>query len=205
MKKILPLFCITFALPATAQQYPNNEFKKWGEYGCPENWNCNNDADCKGKITKADKIKGGAKLTVIHCFDPKIEERSNNVNMSYDDLNAKITKGKKVKVSFTYSYTPVANDAAYVKIDTDFDEEINGVLPLFFYNDNKDGLLKPGKNIIFNCYLNFEPVNGKNYTAPQNCVANSIRTTFGIMAAQGADDVHKGTTLIIHNIKFSIE
>jgi hypothetical protein len=205
MKKILTLFCITFALSATAQQYPNNEFKKWGEYGCPESWNCNNDADCKGKITKADKLKGGAKLTVMHCFDSKKEDRSNNVNMSYDDLNAKIFKGKKVKVSFTYSYIPVANDAAYVKIDADFDEEVNGVMPAFFYNDNKDGFLKAGKNIAFNCYLNFEPAEGKNYTAPQNCVANSIRTTFGIMAAQGTDDVHKGTVLIIHSIKFSIE
>ncbi len=205
MKKILTLLFTTIVFASAAQQYPNNEFKKWGEYGCPESWNCNNDADCKGKITKADKIKGGAKLTVMQCFNPKKEDRSNNVNMSYDDLNAKIAKGKKVKVSFTYSYVPVGNDQAYIKIDADFDEEVNGTIPVFFYNDNKDGFLKAGKSIVFNCYLNFEPVDGKNYTAPQNCTASSIRTTFGIMAAQGADDVHKGTTLIIHNIKFSME
>ncbi len=205
MKKVLMLLSTAIAVTAAAQQYPNNTFTKWGEYGCPQGWNCNNDTDCKGKLTKADKIKGGAKLTVMHCFDPKKEDRSNDVNMSYDDLSAKIPKDKKIKVSFTYSYAPVGNDAAYIKIDADFDEEINNTFPAFFYNDNKDGSLKPGNNVIFTCYLNFDPVNGKNYTAPQNCNANSIRTSFGIMSAEGANDVHKGTTLIIHNIKFSID
>lgn len=205
MKKALLALFIFSCISAKAQQYPNNSFLKWGEYGCPQDWNCNNDADCKGKVTKADKVKGGVKLTVIHCVDPNKEDRSNNVNISFDDLSAKIIKGEKVKVSFTYSYTPVANDQAYIKIDTDFDEEVNGVFPTFFYNDIKDGFLKAGKNVVVNCSLNFDPVDGKNYIAPQNCEATSIRTTFGIMAAQGADDVHKGTTLTIHNIKFSIE
>jgi hypothetical protein len=206
MKKILLLAFLLNSKIIFAQTIPNGDFKKWdAETNCPVSWNCNNDTDCKGKIILADKIKGGAKLMVQHCWDPKKEDRSNNVNMSYDELSAKIAKGKKVKVSFTYSYAPIGSDQAYIKIDTDFDEEVNNTFPMFFYNDNKEGFLKAGKNIAVNCYLNFEPAEGKNYTAPQNCVANSIRTSFGIMAADATGDVHKGTTLIIHNIKFSME
>jgi hypothetical protein len=192
-------------LVSHAQQYPNNEFKKWGEYGCPEGWNCNNDTDCKGKITKADKLKGGAKLTVMHCFDPKKEDRSNNVNMSYDDMSVKISKGKKVKVSIDYSFTPIGNDVAYIKIDADFDEEVNNTFPAFFYNNNKDGFFKAGANQKMVCYLNFSPTEGQNYIAPLACNANSIRTAVGIMAAEGATDVHKNTTLIINRIKFEFE
>lgn len=206
MNKLLFTASFLFSVATQAQQYPNNEFKKWGnEYdNCPTGWNCNNDADCNGKVTRADRIKGGAKLTVMHCWDPAKEDRSNNVNMNYDDMSAKIPKGKKVKVSFDYSYTPVGNDAAYIKIDTDFEEEVNGAFPIFFYNDSDKGLLKAGKDIHFVCYLNFDP-SGKNYVAPKNCNATSIRTTFGIMDAEGAKDVHKGTTLIINRIKFEYE
>lgn len=205
IKCILPFVVVMLSLQTRAQQYPNNEFKNWGEYGCPESWNCNNDADCKGKVTKADKTKGGAKLTVIHCFDPKKEDRSNNVNMSYDEMSAKIPKGKKVKISFDYSFTPVGNDQAYIKIDADFEEEVNNTFPVFFYNSSKDNTIKPGSNQKMVCYLNFTPDGGQNYIAPQNCHANSIRTTFGIMDAPGSNDVHKGTTLIIYHIKFELE
>lgn len=205
MKQLFLYILILLSVNLYAQQYPNNEFKKWNEYGCPEDWNCNNDADCAGKLTKADKVKGGAKLTVMHCFEPKKDDRSNNVNMSYDDLSAKIAKGKKVKVTFVYSYVPVGNDAAYIKIDTDFDEEVNNAYPQFIYNGSNNGLLKAGNNIQFECLLNFNPSGTTQLAAPQNCNANSVRTAFGIMPAAGSNDVHKGSSLIIHNIKFVIE
>jgi hypothetical protein len=206
MKQFFLLLLLAAAYRANSQQFPNGDFKKWDAgSNCPASWNCNNDADCKGKITLADKIKGGAALTVMHCFDPKKNDRSNNVNISYDDLSAKIPKGKKAKVSFDYTYTPVAEDAAYINIDADFEEEINDVFPQFFYNDSDKGLLKPGSNIHFVCYLNFDPVKGKNYTAPQNCNASSIRTTFGIKPAESGKDVHKGTKLIINHVKFELE
>ncbi|MGC4101680.1 hypothetical protein [Ferruginibacter sp.] len=200
--QMIVLFSITTT--AQAQQFPNNEFKKWGEYGCPESWSCNNDADCRGKVTKADKIKGGAKLTVMHCFDPAKEDRSNNVNMSYDELSAKISKGKKVKISFDYSYTPVGNDEAYIKIDADFDEEVNNAFPMFTYNDSDNGTLKPGTNVHAECFLNFNPSGAKQLVSPQACNANSIRTAFGIMPAANTTDVHKGSTLVIYRIKIEI-
>lgn len=205
MKYIILLITTLLCLQMQAQQYPNNEFKSWGEYGCPESWNCNNDANCKGKVTKADKIKGGAKLTVMHCFDPKKEDRSNNVNMSFDDLRAAIAKGKKLKVTVIYSFSPVDNDQAYIKIDTDFDEEVNNRFPSFFYDGNKDVFFKSGANNKMICYLNFNPENGQDYVAPQACVANAIRTTIGIMPAPGVSDVHKNTTLTIHLIKMEFE
>lgn len=205
MKKTISFCLVLAALSTKAQQFPNNSFIQWNEWGCPTGWNCNNDEDCKGKLSKADRVKGGAKLTVMHCFDPAKEDRSNNVNMSYDDLSAKIPKGKKVKISFRYSYAPIGADMAYIKIDADFDEEVNNGFPTFMYNGNKDGALKAGNDVLFTCYLNFDPVNGTQYTAPQNCDANSIRTSFGIMPAAGATDTHKGTTLIIHNIKWELE
>lgn len=205
-KTTLTLQFVLLIIFSNAQQFPNGDFKKWGnEYdNCPAGWGCNNDADCKGKITQADKIYGGAKLTVVHCFDPKKDDRANNVNLNCDNLSAKIIKGKKVKISFDYSYTPVNKDEAYVKIDIDFDEELN-TLPSFFYNDADKGMLKTGAIQHFTCYLNFDPGKGKNYTAPQNMSANSIRITFGIMAAQGTDDLNKGTTLIINHVKFEME
>lgn len=208
MKTIQFLFILFItSAGANAQQFPNGDFKKWGnEYDtCPAGWGCNNDADCKGKVTPADKIKGGAKLKVMHCWDPAKDDRSNNVNMNYDNLSAKIAKGKRVKISFDYTYTPVGNDAAYIKIDADFDEEINNAYPVFFYNDSDKGNLTAGSNVHFTCYLNFDPVHGKNYIAPQACTATSIRTTFGIMPSTGASDVHKGTTLVINHVKLNLE
>ena len=148
---------------ASAQAIPNGDFKKWGnEYdNCPKGWGCNNDADCKGKVTLADKVKGGAKLTVVHCWDPSKDDRSNNVNLNYDGLSAKISKGKKVKISFDYSYTPAGGDEAYVKIDFDTNDELP-VYPAFFYNDAPIGKLRSGSNQKVICYLNFDPLNGKN-------------------------------------------
>lgn len=205
MKLFITVTALLLSGAAIAQQYPNNNFNKWNEWGCPESWYCNNDADCKGKVTKADKIKGGVKLAVMHCFNPEKEDRSNNVNISCDDLSAKIPKGKKVKVSIEYSFTPVGNDAAYIKIDADFDEEVNNGYPAFFYNNGTEGFLSPGTNQKMICYLNFTPAAGQNYIAPQACNANSIRTAFGIMPAKGMNDVHKNSTLIINYIKFEIE
>ncbi len=204
MKRFFSIVIMFISVQLHAQQFPNSDFKKWDEYGCPAGWNCNNDADCKGKLSVADKIKGGAKLTVMHCFDPKKEDRSNNVNMSYDDMSAKIPKGKKVKISFDYTYVPVGNDAAYIKIDADFDEEVNNAFPQFTYNDAENGVLKAGSNIHAECLLNFNPQGAKQYAAPQSCNANSIRTSFGIMPAEGGSDVHKGSSLIISHIKFEI-
>ena len=199
---------IAFVVHASAQIIPNGDFKKWDEYGCLQSWGCNNDADCKGKVTKADKISGGAKLTVMHCVDPSKEDRSNNVNISYDDLSANILKNKKVKISFDYSYTPVGNDLAYVKIDVDFEENADNpqksISGMFEYNSNKEGYLKTGAGQHMDCYINFDP-QGKNYNCPDDAMANSIRTTFGIMNAPGTNDVHKGTTLIINHVKFTIE
>lgn len=204
MKQIITAALLLMAVHSRAQQFPNNEFKKWDDYDCPEDWHCNNDPDCKGKITMADKIKGGARLTVMHCFDPKKEDRSNNVNMNYDDLSAKIPKGKKVKISFVYSYAPVGNDISYIKIDADFDEEINNAFPQFMYNGSSNGILKPGDRLSAECVLDFNPKGSTLFTAPADCNANSIRTAFGIMPAKDAADVHKGSSLIIHHIKFEI-
>ncbi len=206
MKKYFLIMAVTVASKLSAQNIPNGDFKKWGnEYDkCPTGWGCNNDADCAGKVTQADKVKGGAKLTVVHCWDPKKDDRSNNVNMNYDELTAKIPKGKKVKISFDYSYAPVGNDEAYVKIDIDIDEELN-TAPSFYYNDADKGTLKPGAAKHFVCYLNFDPVKIKNYVSPQNLTASSIRTTFGIMPAAGVDDTHKGSTLVINHVKFELE
>lgn len=125
--------------------------------------------------------------------------------MSYDDLHAAIAKGKKVKVSFTYTYLPVGNDIAYIKIDADFDEEVNNAFPQFIYNGTSDGALKAGNNLRFECALNFNPQGAPQFTAPENCHANSIRTAFGIMPASGSTDVHKGSMLIIHHIQFEIQ
>jgi hypothetical protein len=208
MKHLIILSFLFASLKTAAQQYPNNEFKNWGgSYGAPSGWDANNDSDCKGKVTKADKIKGGAKLTVMHCFNPKQEDRSNGVHISYqgDSFKAKIPKGKKVKVTVDYSFTPIANDRAYIEVGVDLGEEINDVFPAFFYNNNKEGFLPAGKNLKMICYFNFSPNDGLNYTAPQNCNASSLTTTIGIMSAEGADDEHKGTTLIINKIKFEIE
>lgn len=191
-----------------SQTIPNGDFKKWDASGCPESWGCNNDADCGGKVTKADKINGGAKLTVMHCFDPSKEDHSNNVNMNYDDLHAKILKNKKVKISFDYSYMPVGNDAAYVKIDIDLDEAPdaagNSMVGSFEYNGNKEGILDPGPLQHVECYVNFDP-RGKKYNCPDDVNAGSIRTTFGIMPANGTNDTHKSSTLIINHVKFTIE
>jgi len=206
MKKTVFITGLLYCSTALAQTIPNGDFKKWDpETHCPASWNCNNDADCKGKITPADKIKGGAQLTIMHCFDPEKDDRSNNVNISYDDLSAKIPKGKKVKISLEYSFAPVAGDVAYIKIDADFDEEINNGFPQFTYDGSDNGILKPGSNIKLACYLNFDPAHAKTYTAPQACTASSIRTTLGIMPATGGTDVHKGTTLIINHVKFELE
>ncbi len=205
------LMLVTFSAVyynASSQIIPNGDLKKWDEYGCPQSWNCNNDADCKGKITKADKINGGAKLTVMHCVDITKEDRSNNVNMGYDDLTAKILKNKKVKIGFDYSFTPIGNDVAYVKIDADFEEKTdvhgNTITGMFEYGGKKDGALKPGLNQHMDCYLNFDS-QGEILNCPDDVVASSIRTTFGIMNAPGTDDVHKGTTLIINHVKFTTE
>jgi hypothetical protein len=191
-----------------AQSIPNGDFKKWDGSGCPESWGCNNDADCGGKVTRADKINGGAKLTVVHCSDPSKEERSNNVNMNYDDLSAKILRNKKVKISFDYSYQPAGNDAAYVKIDIDLDEAQdasgNTIVGSFEYNGNKEGILNPGPIQHVDCYVNFDP-KGKKYNCPDDVNAGSIRTTFGIMPANGTNDTHKGSTLIVNHVKFTIE
>jgi hypothetical protein len=206
MKKYFLLWMVVFALKAAAQNIPNGDFKKWGnEYDkCPTGWGCNNDADCTGKVTQADKLKGGAKLTVVHCWDPKKDDRSNNVNMNYDELSAKIPKGKKVKISFDYSYVPVGNDQAYVKIDIDIDEELTSA-PAFFYNDADKGVLKPGFVQHFVCTLSFDPLKPGSYMAPQHLSASSIRTTFGIMPAAGTDDTHKGSALVINHVKFEME
>lgn len=206
MKKILVIAALLAYKTAFCQTIPNGDFKKWGnEYDkCPTGWGCNNDAGCAGKVTQADKVKGGAKLTVLHCWDPKKDDRSNNVNMNYDELSAKIPKGKKAKISFDYSYVPVGSDQAYVKIDIDVEEELDQA-PSFFYNDAADGLLKPAVSGHVDCYVNFTPAGGKNYTAPKNISANSIRTSFGIMPGNGKSDVNKGSTLIINHVKFSIE
>lgn len=203
-KIITVLLCCWMTASANAQTIPNGDFKKWDEYGCPESWSCNNDADCKGKVTKADKINGGAKLTVMHCFDAAKSERSNNVNMSYDDLSATILKNKKVKISFDYSYTPAGNDMAYVKIDVDLEENANNITGSFDYNGEKTGVLKAGNNLHADCYLNFSN-SGHQYNAPDDVTASSIRTTFGITAAAGLSDVHKGSSLIINHVKFTIE
>ena len=205
MKQLLTVASLLFSVCANAQQYPNSDFKKWNEYGCPENWNCNNDADCKGKVSQADKIKGGVKLTVMHCFDPKKDDRSNNVNLSYDDMSAKIPKGKKVKISFDYTLNPVAGDAAYIKLDADFDDLPDNISPSFIYGESDKGVLKPGNNVHVVCYLNFSSTTAKDIAAPQVLSASSIRTTFGIMPADNTNDVHKGSTLIIHHIKFELE
>lgn len=191
---------------ATGQTIPNGDFKKWGnEYDkCPTGWGCNNDADCAGKVSQADKQTGGAKLTVMHCWDPQKDDRSNNVNMNYDDLSARIPKGKKVRISFDYSYAPVNNDLAYVKIDMDVQEETDQA-PSFFYNDAADGLLPATAKGHMDCYVNFSPSTGKNYIAPQELTASSVRTSFGIMPAKGKKDVNKGSTLIINHVKFIIE
>jgi hypothetical protein len=208
MRFVLLVFLSAITRLSIAQTIPNGDFKKWDESGCPESWGCNNDADCKGKVTKADKINGGAKLTVMHCFDSSKENRSNNVNMNYDDLSAKILKNKKVKISFDYSYVSVGNDAAYVKIDIDLDEVQdaagNTIVGSFEYNGNKEGILKPGAVQHVECYVNFDP-KGKKYNCPDDVMASSIRTTFGIMPANGASDTHKGSTLIINHVKFTIE
>lgn len=206
MSKLLCCLFLLTAFVAQAQKIPNGDFKKWGnEYDkCPTGWGCNNDADCAGKITMADKIKGGAKLTVMHCFDPKKDDRSNNVSLNYDDLSARIAKGKKVKMVFVYSYKPMGNDRAYVKIDIDVEETLDKQ-PMFVYNDAETGFLPVAEKAIFTCQLNFNPGEVKNYVAPQNMNAGSIRTTFGIMEADGASDVHKGTTLVIHEVKFVME
>ncbi|MBS1510580.1 MAG: hypothetical protein JST86_07070 [Bacteroidetes bacterium] len=204
--KWLIIIMLSFAgLVAHAQQYPNSDFKKWNEYGCPENWNCNNDADCKGKVAIADKTKGGVKLIVMHCFDPKRDERSNNVNLSYDDMSVKIPKGKKVKISFDYTYVPAGEDAAYIKLDADFDDLPDNVSPSFIYGANDKGILKSGSNIHVDCYLAYSVNLVKSFIAPQSLSAASLRTTFGIMPADNTTDVHKGTTLIIHHIKFELE
>lgn len=189
-----------------SQIIPNGDFKKWGnEYDkCPTGWGCNNDEDCPGKVTQADKVKGGAKLTVTHCWDIKKDDRSNNVNLNYDDLSAKIPKGKKAKISFDYSYVPVGSDQAYIKIDIDIQEELEQA-PSFVYNDAVEGWLKPNAAGHMECYVNFTPSSGKNYAAPQSIFANSIRTTFGIMPASGKTDVNKGSTLIINHVKFTVE
>ncbi len=209
MQKIILLTLLLLAASlAKAQQIPNGDFKKWDEYGCPEDWGCNNDADCKGKVTKADKLKGGVKLTVMHCVDINKEDRSNGVTINYDNLSASILRHKKVKIAFDYSYTPVGGDVAYVKIDVDLEEaqdaKGNTIIGLFEYNGNQDGILKPGTNQHVDSYINFDPT-GKMYNAPDDLNANSIRTTFGIMAAPGTKDEHKGSTLIINHVKFSIE
>ena len=208
MKKISLIIVILSSVQLTlAQIIPNGNFKKWGSANgnCPSGWSCNNDVDCKGKVTIADKIKGGAKLTVMNCFDPKKQDRSNNVNLSFqNDFAAKIPKDKKVKISFDYSYTPIVNDAAYVHISIDMSEELPN-LPTFFYSDNEDGNLKPGLNQHMVCYLNFDASNGKKYAAPQNLNASSLDITFGIMPELGTDNTHKGTTLILNNVKFEIE
>ena len=61
--------------------------------------------------------------------------------MNYDDLHAKILKNKKVKISFDYSYMPVGNDAAFIKIDIDLDEAQdaagNSIVGSCEYNGNK--------------------------------------------------------------------
>lgn len=206
MKKKFLIMAVVASSKISAQNIPNGDFKKWGnEYDkCPTGWGCNNDADCAGKVTQADKVKGGAKLTVVHCWDPKKDDRSNNVNMNYDELTAKIPKGKKAKISFDYSYAPVGNDEAYVKIDIDIEEELN-TAPSFYYNDADKGTLKPGVTQHFVCYLNFDPLKTRNYVSPQNLTAGSIRTTFGIMPAAGADDTHKGSVLVINHVKFELE
>lgn len=36
MKKLLIPAALLLSLYAGAQQYPNNDFKKWDEYGCPQ-------------------------------------------------------------------------------------------------------------------------------------------------------------------------
>ena len=205
-KTLILTFCIFITYSLFAQQIPNGDFKKWGnDYDhCPTGWGCNNEADCNGKITQADKIKGGARLTVIHCFDPARDDRSNNISLNFDNLSAKIPKGKKVKISFDYSYSPVNNDIAYIKIDADMEEE-QGAEARFFYNDLAKGTLKPIANGHLDCYLNFDPLKGKNYIAPQSLSASSIRTTFGIMPAEGSRDVNKGSSLIINRVKFEIE
>lgn len=205
MKWISIIMLLCTGLCLKAQQYPNSDFKKWNEYGCPDGWSCNNDADCKGKVTIADKMKGGVKLMVMHCFDPKKDDRSNNVNLSYDDMSAKIPKGKKVKISFDYTYTPVGGDAAYIKLDADFDELPDNVNPSFIYGDSDKGILKTGTNVHMVCYLNFSANIAREFAAPQSLNASSIRTTFGIMPADQGTDVHKGSTLTIYHIKFELE
>lgn len=204
MKTILLFLMLLWAPTLFAQQYPNSQFKRWNEWGCPEDWNCNNDQDCKGKVRIADKINGGVLLEVQHCFDLKKTDRSNNVNISYDELTAKINKGKKVTVRFQYSFTPKGSDQAYVKIDADFDEEINQNFPEFLYGSSKDGWLKPAQKIWMECKLNFNS-SGVNFIAPQHCFANSIRTTFGIMPGKKEEDVTKGSQLTIHQIVLNIE
>lgn len=203
----LALLFVLHAALLHAQQFPNGDFKKWVN-GCPASWYCNNDADCRGKVTQADKISGGAKLTVMHCFDPAREDRSNNVSLNYDDLQAKILRNKKVRVSFDYSWTPVSGDAAYVKIDIDLadirDAAGNSLTASFEYNGSKDGTLKPGSALHMDCHVNFDP-DGKRYNCPDDVMAESVRTTFGIMPGSGEQDVHKGSTLIIHHVKFILE
>jgi len=201
------LMPLLFSAALHAQQIPNGDFKKWVD-GCPASWYCNNDADCRGKVTQADKLSGGAKLTVMHCFDPSKEDRSNNVSLNYDDLRAKIQKNKKVRISFDYSWTPVSNDAAFVSIDIDLadvrDAAGNTLSASFNYNGNKDGTLKAGTGLQMDCLVNFDP-DGRNYNCPDDVMAESIRTTFGIMPGAGSHDVHKGSVLIINHAKFTLE
>lgn len=192
---------------AQAQQIPNGDFRKW-ENGCPVAWYCNNDADCPGKVMPADKQNGGARLTIMHCFNPAKDDRSNNVSLNYDDLKAMIQKNKKVRISFDYSWAPVSGDAAYIKIDIDLadtrDAAGNPINASFEYNGNKNGWLKAGTGLHSDCILNFDP-GGRNYNCPDDVMAESIRTTFGIMPATGAKDVHKGSVLIINHVKFILE
>lgn len=206
MKILVTLLSVATCLFATAQQYPNNEFKTWDKAsGCPASWYCNNDADCKGKITMADKLKGGAKLTVMHCFDPSKEDRSNNVNMNLDELKLKVQKGKKVKVILDYSYMPVAGDIAYIKADVNTSDDPLDYYPSFIYNGSITGELKQGNNQQIICYVNFGSEDNRNFISPTNFTEFSVNTTFGIMAAAGLNDVHKGTNLIIHRVKVEME
>lgn len=196
-----------FAVVAKAQQYPNGDFKKWdAQASCPAGWSCNNDEDCNGKVTMFDKVNGGVKLTVQHCFNPLKDGRSNNVNISCDDdMSSAIAKGKKVKVVLDYTYNAIGADIAYIKIDVDFNQAVGKYIPAFIYNDEQNGNLKSGNNMHAECYLNFTPGNGKTLAAPQSCNATSIRTALGIMPALLNKDVHKGSMLIIQKIRFEVE
>lgn len=205
MRKII-LSCVLFGITtAQAQQlYPNNEFRLW-ENGCPASWYCNNDVDCTGKVTLADKQKGGAKLQVQHCFDPSKEDRSNNVNLNLDDLSLKLLKGKKVKIILDYSYTPVGGDQAYISVNFEPGDVPVDNYPFFEYNGNKDSFLKAGMNQQLVAWLNFGTADNRLLTAPMNCPDGLLTTTFGIMPAPEATDVHRGTTLVIHRVRLEME